>query len=233
MRIWDIHPGYLNRQSLLGEHRELHGIVSIIKNNKKGYSRHPETIRWLKHGWAIKQRHKLLAAEMSLRGYKDSSPVDLRSNKYYWPDTYIDIPFQQIAILKNKYAGKEPGRIPLPGTPQELWNHHKFSVLARDEKTYQHYEKYISGFVTKQDFLNLTDELTIILRTEPSPEGMDISLKAMWSNIPSSLSGDHRYKKFSSIRKNLHALQLRIRKERETTLQFSTALSELAAWLPG
>jgi len=30
MRLWDINPGYLNRQSLLGEHRELHGIVSIL-----------------------------------------------------------------------------------------------------------------------------------------------------------------------------------------------------------
>ena len=47
MRIWDINPGYLNRQSLLGEHRELHGIVSIIRDNKKGYSRHPETLRWV------------------------------------------------------------------------------------------------------------------------------------------------------------------------------------------
>ena len=34
MRIWDVNPGYLNRQSLLGEHRELHAIFSIIKNNK-------------------------------------------------------------------------------------------------------------------------------------------------------------------------------------------------------
>ena len=30
----DINPGYLNRQSLLGEHRELHGIVSKIDYNK-------------------------------------------------------------------------------------------------------------------------------------------------------------------------------------------------------
>nr|WP_320015958.1 pyrimidine dimer DNA glycosylase/endonuclease V [uncultured Desulfobacter sp.] len=37
MRIWDLHPGYLNRRSLLGEHRELHGMASIIVNGKKGY----------------------------------------------------------------------------------------------------------------------------------------------------------------------------------------------------
>ncbi len=45
MRIWDINSGYLNSQNLLGEHRELHGFVSIIVNKKKGYAKHPETLR--------------------------------------------------------------------------------------------------------------------------------------------------------------------------------------------
>ena len=35
MCVWDVHPGYLNRQSLLGEHRELHGIASILSQDKK------------------------------------------------------------------------------------------------------------------------------------------------------------------------------------------------------
>ena len=39
MRVWDLAAGYLNRQSLLGEHRELHGIYSIITENKAGYAR--------------------------------------------------------------------------------------------------------------------------------------------------------------------------------------------------
>jgi hypothetical protein len=30
MRVWDVNPGYLNRPSLLGEHREIHAIVSIL-----------------------------------------------------------------------------------------------------------------------------------------------------------------------------------------------------------
>jgi hypothetical protein len=45
MRVWDIHPGFLNRQSLLGEHREIHAIHTIVSRQKKGYSRHPETLR--------------------------------------------------------------------------------------------------------------------------------------------------------------------------------------------
>ena len=71
MRIWDVHPGYLNRQSLLGEHHELHGLVNVLTQNKKGYSKHPETLRWVGYGWALKQRHALLAAEMALRDYED------------------------------------------------------------------------------------------------------------------------------------------------------------------
>lgn len=33
MRVWDLSPGHLNDRSLLGEHRELHGIVSILANH--------------------------------------------------------------------------------------------------------------------------------------------------------------------------------------------------------
>ena len=45
MRIWDIHPQKLCRQHLLGEHRELHAIWSVLVNNKKGYSNHPKNVR--------------------------------------------------------------------------------------------------------------------------------------------------------------------------------------------
>ena len=93
MRICDIHPGYLSRQSLLGEHRELHGLVNILTKNKKVYSRHPETLRWVGYGWALRQRHALLAAEIALRGYQDKSPVLTRSSKEKWPATFIDPPY--------------------------------------------------------------------------------------------------------------------------------------------
>jgi len=106
MRIWDVNPGYLNRQSLLGEHRELHAIVSIIKHNKKGYSRHPETLRWIGFGWALSQRHRLLATEMNLRGYVDRSPVLLKSHKQKWPDVFVDQPAIQLTILSEKYRKK-------------------------------------------------------------------------------------------------------------------------------
>ena len=64
MRIWDLPPENLCRKHLLGEHRELHAIWSIITNNKIGYSKHPETIRWKGKLKALYNRHEKQVAEM-------------------------------------------------------------------------------------------------------------------------------------------------------------------------
>ncbi|MCW9031651.1 MAG: pyrimidine dimer DNA glycosylase/endonuclease V, partial [Gammaproteobacteria bacterium] len=156
MRIWDLNPGYLNRQSLLGEHRELHGLVSIIKYNKKGYSKHPETLRWIDFGWALKQRHKLLVAEMKLRGYTDKSPVLLRSKPEIWPETYIVEPEQQIYILKNKYKHRESGRISLAKNAQDFWAQHKYSVMARNIAAYKDIGKWVTSKSGSKDMRNVS-----------------------------------------------------------------------------
>ena len=41
MRVWDIHPGHLNRDSLLGEHRVLHGVAAILSHGLKATPRIP------------------------------------------------------------------------------------------------------------------------------------------------------------------------------------------------
>lgn len=76
MRIWDIKPCYLCRKHLLGEHGELHALWSVIINNKKGFSRHPETKRWVGKLRALYLRHDLLVIEMNKRGYFHKTPLD-------------------------------------------------------------------------------------------------------------------------------------------------------------
>ncbi|MDX2495990.1 MAG: pyrimidine dimer DNA glycosylase/endonuclease V [Desulfuromusa sp.] len=231
MRIWDINPGYLNRQSLLGEHRELHGIVSIIKNNKKGYSKHPETIRWIGYGWAINQRHRLLSAEMSFRGYQDKSPVNLRSNKDQWPEIYIDSPHIQMKLLKQKYIGKEKGRIPIPKTAQQLWEHHKYSVLARGTSEYKKLEKLISSYSDGKNFSDLHKRLTTILRKRPSTKGINTSLQHMWECASSSYTGNQDNILSWSQGRLLTEIQRLSRSNFDTHLRSCTALSELGTWM--
>ena len=78
MRIWDISPKKLCRNHLLGEHRELHAIWSVLVNGKQGYARHPETLRWRGKLKALYSRHEALVREMSVRGYRHRSPLARR-----------------------------------------------------------------------------------------------------------------------------------------------------------
>ena len=103
MRIWDIVPRRLCRIHLLGEHRELHAIWSVIVNGKKGYAQHPETLRWKGKLKALYGRHEVLVAEMSHRGYQHRSPLARRHATGSAKQTlYVDRPNMQIVILRKK-----------------------------------------------------------------------------------------------------------------------------------
>ena len=106
MRIWDLPPEVLCRNHLLGEHRELHAIWSVLTNNKKGYSRHPEIIRWRGRLKALYLRHQILVIEMGNRGYKHNSPLlkKLATGKAK-QDLQVDSYEDQIRNLKGKECG--------------------------------------------------------------------------------------------------------------------------------
>lgn len=105
MRIWDVDVRFLCRKHLLGEHRELHGLWNILTkhNGKGGYSRHPETKRWVGKTHALYERHEALVREFARRGYAHYSPLnkELAQGKHI-QDTYLNTPAEQTEILKNK-----------------------------------------------------------------------------------------------------------------------------------
>jgi Pyrimidine dimer DNA glycosylase len=106
VRIWDLPPERLCRAHLLGEHRELHAIWSVLTGEKAGYRKHPETLRWEGRLAALYARHTALVAEMSSRGYVHSSPLDGRlATGGAVQDRYVDPPDAQIRILRSKGCG--------------------------------------------------------------------------------------------------------------------------------
>ena len=103
MRIWDVDPSLLCRSHLLGEHRELHGLWNILVHDKRGYSRHPETLRWAGKLRALFNRHEALVAEMQRRGYVHSSPLDpALATGSAVQDTFIDPVERQLELLQAK-----------------------------------------------------------------------------------------------------------------------------------
>lgn len=226
MRVWDVHPGYLNRQSLLGEHRELHGVVSILTLGRRGYSRHPETVRWQGLGWALGQRHRLLRTEMAYRGYRDRTPVRRRSASGQWPATFIDMPGAQFTLLADKYRGKESGRIPLPRTSHELWSHHKYSVMARSQAAYRELGRRVSGLRGRDGFDALALELVNWLRQPPKPGDLRNAIQHMRGYLDPGPGGDDDcagVERFETV-------QRRVALSGERFLTTQTALTDLAAW---
>jgi len=137
MRVWDIHPGFLNRQSLLGEHREIHAIHTVLTQQKKGYSRHPETLRWRNHLEALWLRHQQVVAEMRLRGFNHFSPLPAPQAEIIWPSTFIDAPGRQFTLLAEKYTDKEQGRFPLPASMDELLACQALSLTSRERLIFE------------------------------------------------------------------------------------------------
>ena len=106
MRIWDIPPESLCRNHLLGEHRELHAIWSILTKDKKGYAFHPETLRWKGRLKALYLRHRDLVREMKQRGYKHQSPLDKRLASGEARQTeFVESPEAQRKILRKRDCG--------------------------------------------------------------------------------------------------------------------------------
>ncbi len=103
MRIWDVPPGCLCRQHLLGEHRELHALWTILTEGKSAYLNHPETRRWNGKLAALFRRHEALVAEISKRGYRHASPLDPRLATGVEAQTeFVDPVEQQYILLRQK-----------------------------------------------------------------------------------------------------------------------------------
>jgi hypothetical protein len=88
---------------LLGEHRELHALWTVLTQHKKGYSKHPETLRWEGKLKALYKRHEILVLEMDKRGYNHHTDLDiLLAQGSSKQDVFINTVFEQKQILKKK-----------------------------------------------------------------------------------------------------------------------------------
>ncbi|MGB8028016.1 MAG: pyrimidine dimer DNA glycosylase/endonuclease V [Nitrososphaeraceae archaeon] len=103
MRIWDIPANKLCTKHVLGDHCELHGLWNILTQNKSGYSRHPETLRWKGKLAALYLRHEELVAEMKKRNYQHKSDLNrVFATGRSIQEKFVDSYDEQLEILKDK-----------------------------------------------------------------------------------------------------------------------------------
>jgi hypothetical protein len=231
VRIWDLSPGYLNRGSLLGEHRELHGLHSILVNGKKGYANHPETLRWVGALGGLVGRHNQLIAEMALRGYVDRTPLVSQEVDASWPSVFIDPPGDQIEILRSKYVEKEAGRIPLPADAQQLWAQHKYSVMARSPEESGRIGRDLAALGSKAALGDLATDLVHILRERPSEGRLANAVEHMWGHVRKHATADEVARAGTGVAEMLRLIQRLATSSHERYLVESTALSDLAVFV--
>lgn len=73
MRLWSVHPRYLDRQALIACWRESLLAQSVLVTPGRGYSRHPQLERFTAHNAPITAMAHYLAAylaEADARGYR-------------------------------------------------------------------------------------------------------------------------------------------------------------------
>jgi hypothetical protein len=105
MRVWDLHPKYLCRKHLLAEHCELHGLWNILTKHKGrgGYSKHPETLRWVGKEKALYERHNALVREFEKRGYRHRTTLEKNLARGKGRQgVFINTVSEQKIILRNK-----------------------------------------------------------------------------------------------------------------------------------
>lgn len=100
MRLWSLHPKYLDTKGLLGLWREALLAKAVLENRTFGYKNHPQLIRFRRHPYPVAAINLYLwyvYAEANVRGYRfdikkldvpkhpvDTIPVTIGQLLYEW-----------------------------------------------------------------------------------------------------------------------------------------------------
>jgi len=232
-QVLDIHPGYFGRQHLVDEYRLLGSALAAGSAQKPGERANPSMRRWQEYSWAAYRRFLWIRAEIDFRGITLSTPaLDVQDpkRKYAWPNP-ISSPAKQFGLINEGQIEDGTGRIPLPRNSQQLWAQHKYSVMARDANHYRSLGPRVARLRTDKEFMNLAEELTGLLRLQPSEGGLRNALQHMWGHVSGTNKSNPGVNDWSLVRV-IKEIKCQALTQDEKYLLHSTALTELQTWLP-
>lgn len=132
MRLWSLSPSYLDVKGLVAVWREGLLAKAVLLGQTKGYTHHPQLVRFQKHPEPITAidyylEHVLLEAKK--RGYHfDESKIQIGHSpkKILVTIGQIEYEFQH---LKQKIAVRSPERLPLIQMIHEPTAHPLFNII--------------------------------------------------------------------------------------------------------
>jgi hypothetical protein len=111
MRIWTLHPKYLDRQGLLALWRETLLAQKVLKGQTKGYRHHPQLDRFKNHSFplaAVAAYLKTVAQEAARRGYQfDQTKIESLATRQQIPVGRDQLLYEW-EHLKTKLQRRDP-----------------------------------------------------------------------------------------------------------------------------
>ena len=144
MRLWSLHPSYLDAIGLIALWRE--GLLArkVLLGQTKGYTRHPQLIRFRETGNPLQTMDLYLKAvhdESIRRGYsfdlsKISPCARQPSSRLLLPDKQLEYEFHH---LLNKLRKRSPQQYYLLQQTTSILPHPLFQVVPGDICTWEKY----------------------------------------------------------------------------------------------
>ncbi len=132
MRLWSVHPKYLDSKGLVALWREGLLAKKVLEGKTRGYRKHPQLIRFLRHEkpvWAINNYLHNVLQEAESRGYKfDGTKLEPleTSSLIEVTDGQLTYEFEH---LMNKLSARDPARFDALQDIQHPDPHPLFKVI--------------------------------------------------------------------------------------------------------
>jgi hypothetical protein len=231
-QILDIHPGYLGNQHIADEYCFLQTVLTGHSDRATRASAKQGLQQWPKYSWAAYHRYCWLEAELNFRGIVQQPPqtkFEKIGNENLWPESSCT-PAQQFKVISEMRIHADTARLPIPKNAQQVWAQHKYSIMARNNNLYREMGQKVAGLKTELEFADLLDELTYILRLQPSEGGLRNAAQHMWGHVSGNEKVDKDFVDWP-LSRLLREIIFRVIDQEETYLLHSTALTELQTWL--
>ena len=133
MRLWSIHPKYLDSKGLIAAWREALLARHVLEGKTRGYKHHPQLVRFLAATdptAAINVYLRALYEEAERRGYSFSrDKVDRSALTDHIPVTNGQLLYEWKHLL-NKLETRDPGRYAALQKEELILPHPLFTVVA-------------------------------------------------------------------------------------------------------
>ncbi len=140
MRLWSLHPRYLDRAGLVALWRESLLAQAVLQGATRGYRHHPQLARFQSHpdpGGAIAAYLEGICRETQRRGYRfDGTKIGTRRAELPIAVTRGQLRYERQHLLK-KLFDRDPGRYETLWSVDEPEPHPFFTTVPGEIETWE------------------------------------------------------------------------------------------------